>query len=97
MSKEGWISVARAQAALGQPQPCQICFFSFELSHAHHLMPLAEQYDRGFDKPNHTHAWLCPNHHALIHFLLRNGVRENPGNVHHCMLIRLPHTNAETY
>ena len=68
MSKEGWISVARAQAALGQPQPCQICFFSFELSHAHHLMPLAEQYDRGFDKPNHTHAWLCPNHHALIHF-----------------------------
>lgn len=33
-------------------------------------MPLAMQYDHSFQVPDHTHVWLCPNHHAAVHLII---------------------------
>jgi hypothetical protein len=41
------------------------------LAHAHHLFPLAMQFDCGVERPVHEHSWLCPTHHAAIHVKLR--------------------------
>jgi hypothetical protein len=40
------------------------------VTQAHHVVPLAVQFDRMFDKPDHEHVWLCPTHHVIVHLFL---------------------------
>lgn len=48
-----------------------------KLCHAHHVTPLALQFEHGFLIPDQRFEWLCPNHHGLVHLaidaLLVNG------------------------
>lgn len=68
--KAEWISNARRSFVPGARQNCIICGKYRYLSHAHHVYPLAEQYDQGVRIPDQRHVWLCPNHHAMVHLLL---------------------------
>jgi hypothetical protein len=69
--KIAWIVAARISPPAAQPDCCDVCGFTFELAHAHHIVPLAAQYDAGYKSPNHERVWLCPNHHAIVHYVLR--------------------------
>ncbi len=66
-----WLAEARISAPQMDPHPCHVCMFTFDLSHAHHVIPLSVQCDAGYQTPNHERVWLCPNHHAMVHYLLR--------------------------
>lgn len=68
--KDAWIEQARREFTPSERRPCAVCGKLALVSHAHHIVPLSDQYDRGFDRPDHSHEWLCPNHHALVHLLL---------------------------
>jgi hypothetical protein len=72
LSKTEWIAEARQKATFGEPERCEICQRFSEIAQAHHVIPLGEQYDRGFVRPNQRHVWLCPNHHALIFFCVED-------------------------
>lgn len=69
-AKNDWIRKQRALFDPSPRQPCHICQRFAAISQAHHVIPLAEQYDRGFKKADHEHIWLCPNHHTVIHRFL---------------------------
>lgn len=71
LPKSRWLMEARAEGNFGESGACDVCGHYAGLTHAHHIIPLAEQHERGFERPDHTHIWLCPNHHALVHALLR--------------------------
>lgn len=68
--KDAWIALARRSFRPARPAPCQVCGKYRDLAQAHHLVPLALQYDRGFRRIDHDHVWLCPTHHAAIHALI---------------------------
>lgn len=72
-AKKAWIDDART-FDFGDPEPCTVCLVGFEICHAHHVIPLGSQFDRGFVEPNHEIEWLCPNHHAIVHALLRSSI-----------------------
>lgn len=69
--KKKWIADARMNFFPGGKQPCEICGKYSSLCEAHHLAPLAEQYDLGIEVPAQSYAWLCPTHHAMVHELIR--------------------------
>ncbi len=69
-NRADWISAARRVFYPGRREPCHLCGKFRGVTHAHHIVPLAEQYRRGFTVPDSEHAWLCPSHHAVIHFLI---------------------------
>lgn len=52
------------------PQPCAVCGDHLQFVHAHHSLPLALQYDLGIEDPDHTHDWLCPTHHKIVHVFI---------------------------
>lgn len=62
-----WIAAARLYFVASERTECFVCGKFKSISQAHHVIPLAEQYDRGFSVPDNEHVWLCPNHHAIIH------------------------------
>ncbi len=65
-----WIADARFSFSPGKRQPCLICGKWEGIAQAHHLFPLAQQYDDGIGEPDQSFAWLCPNHHAAVHLLM---------------------------
>lgn len=72
--REVWIAAARQLFKPSDRQPCWVCGKFQSITQAHHVVPLAEQYARGFEIPDNEHVWLCPNHHAIAHlFILGSG------------------------
>ena len=71
LTKGAWIDAARSEFSVGEGERCEVCNRLASIAQAHHLIPLGEQYDRGFVTPNQRHAWLCPNHHAMLHLFMR--------------------------
>ncbi len=68
--KTAWVAAARLGFQPGRRQPCAVCGRFRDIAEAHHVVPLAAQFDRGFQAPDHEHVWLCPNHHAAIHVMI---------------------------
>ena len=69
--KNKWIQESYNTFTKSEKQPCFICGKYKHFCDAHHLIPLAEQYNLGLKKPNHTHVWLCPTHHAITHYFMK--------------------------
>lgn len=70
LDKEAWIATARMTFDPGERAPCCVCGRFGSIAQAHHVVPLATQYRRGFRLPDHTHVWMCPNHHVMIHIMI---------------------------
>jgi hypothetical protein len=68
--KTAWIAAARLSFDPGPRQPCDICVKYKRVAQAHHVIPLNWQFDRGMTNPDHTHVWLCPTHHAIMHLMI---------------------------
>jgi hypothetical protein len=68
--KTRWIATARALFQPAERRPCTVCRRYRTIAQAHHIIPLGSQFDRGFKEADHTHVWLCPNHHVVVHRLL---------------------------
>lgn len=73
-----WIDRARHALRAAEREPCAVCNQYQEVTHAHHLAPLALQYDAGLRVPDQTHAWLCPTHHRLTHAALESARSGEP-------------------
>lgn len=71
MTKQEFITAARAMFDPGERKPCVVCRQYAGLTHAHHLIPLETQADRGRTVVNQGFVWLCPNHHAAVHVAIR--------------------------
>ena len=69
-AKEKWIAEARLNFRPSQRQNCYVCGKFASIAQAHHTVPLAAQFERGFKYPDHEHAWLCPNHHSILHIFI---------------------------
>lgn len=69
-NKREWIAAARVAFDPGRREPCRVCGKYRSLSQAHHVVPLAIQYDMGVAEPDQQAVWLCPTHHAAIHILI---------------------------
>lgn len=65
-----WITASRRIFSPGPREPCCICEKFKSISQAHHIVPLATQYDRGFKYPDQEYVWLCPNHHVMVHLYI---------------------------
>jgi len=76
--KSVWVNIARKTFAPSRRECCAVCKRFKSLTHAHHLIPLSIQFDRGFDIPDTNHVWLCPNHHAAVHVLIAHNHRKDP-------------------
>lgn len=68
--KDQWIANARSEFTPGDRQPCYVCKRYSSVTQAHHTIPLTDQYDRVFERPDHTHIWLCPTHHVMVHIVI---------------------------
>lgn len=73
MNKRQWFTMARTLFCDVQSprKPCEVCGLYGDLTEAHHIVPLIDQWLAGFDTPIHAHAWLCPTHHKLVHKALK--------------------------
>lgn len=65
-----WIAASRQIFQPGERHPCWVCGKFKSVAQAHHVIPLAAQYDRGFKYPDQEFVWLCPNHHAMTHLYI---------------------------
>lgn len=74
--KRAWIAAARLSFNPGRREPCAVCGKFRSVAQAHHVAPLAEQFDQGFTEPDHEHVWLCPNHHAILHLWIDDDVSD---------------------
>ena len=75
--KKEWMAAARTSFCQSTRQPCAICGMYSGLTHAHHLAPLAHQFDLGVRVAVHEVEWLCPTHHALVHVFLSAHIHGN--------------------
>lgn len=73
LSAEAWIADARRRFKPGLRSHCAICKRYRALAQAHHIIPLALQYARGYEEQDARFMWLCPTHHAAIHVLFASG------------------------
>jgi hypothetical protein len=82
LDKELWIAAARKDFVPSPRAPCVVCGKFKGITQAHHVVPLARQCDLLFEKPDHEHVWLCPNHHAIVHLFLirRQGSPDKPND-----------------
>jgi len=78
-----WIKNARLSFDPGQSRQCSVCAEFDEITHAHHVLPLSEQARFRFVRPDHTFIWLCPNHHSIVHIMMRHNFDELD---YHCTL-----------
>lgn len=62
-----WVAAARLGFDPGPRQPCAICAQYESITEAHHVYPLAFQFDAGETHPIQESCWLCPTHHRLMH------------------------------
>jgi len=74
--KRAWIAAARLAFVPSRRSACFVCGKFESVAQAHHLIPLSEQYDNGFRAANHTHEWLCPTHHAILHLWIDEAVSD---------------------
>lgn len=65
--KRLWIAAARLAFRPDERQRCFVCSKFQAIAEAHHVVPLARQFELGYEEPSHQHEWLCPNHHAIVH------------------------------
>jgi hypothetical protein len=65
--KRAWIAAARQGFEPRRREPCFVCGKFEAITQAHHVVPLNEQFEHGFEVPDHEHEWLCPNHHVTLH------------------------------
>ena len=80
--KDKWIARARAVFEPSVRSGCYVCGKHRSITQAHHVIPLSDQYDRGFKDSDWEHVWLCPNHHVIVHlFLSDGGSKLDPGEV----------------
>jgi len=70
MTKKDWIFNARISFNPGPRMDCCVCGKFADIAQAHHIYPLSAQYDDGSIGANHDIVWLCPNHHAVLHFII---------------------------
>mgnify|MGYP001563316190 CR=1 FL=1 len=70
IEREAWIAASRQIFEPGPRGSCCVCGKFQSIAQAHHVVPLAAQYDRGFRLPNCERVWLCPNHHAMLHIII---------------------------
>lgn len=77
--KNEWLKKARSSFAQYKNirKPCAVCGKYQALTEAHHIYPLAWQYDNGLLEPNHDHLWLCPTHHKLVHLNIKSHLKSN--------------------
>jgi|GEM_PF-2630511 len=62
-----WVAAARLAFDPGPRCPCLICGQYESITEAHHIYPLALQFDAGENAPIQESCWLCPTHHRLMH------------------------------
>jgi hypothetical protein len=77
--RKAWLQNARAEFRdfiRERPQPCVICGYDPEVTHAHHSFPLALQFECGIEDAIHDYQWLCPKHHKRVHTLLSGSLLE---------------------
>lgn len=65
--KRCWIVAARLEFEPRAREPCFVCGKFKSITQAHHVVPLAEQFEHGFRVADQEHEWLCPNHHVILH------------------------------
>lgn len=70
VGKNEWVAEARRAFIPGARLACMVCGKFKALTQAHHITPLAAQYENGFTTPCHKYVWLCPTHHAAVHLVL---------------------------
>jgi hypothetical protein len=68
--KTAWVARARLAFYPGDRAPCAVCKKYEGLVEAHHVVPLALQFDAGAPMPIHEYDWLCPTHHAAQHIFI---------------------------
>lgn len=68
--RDAWIAVARSEFRASARESCCVCGKHRAITHAHHIVPLNWQYRIGIDNAYHSHVWLCPNHHTILHAFL---------------------------
>lgn len=73
--KSTWLADARRDFSPGARQSCSVCGCYSGLAQAHHVAPLASQFDLGIRIAVHESVWLCPTHHALVHVFLSSSER----------------------
>lgn len=67
---KAFIAIARASFVPSSRKACKVCGRFESLTQAHHTIPLAIQFARGFETADQAHVWLCPTHHAAVHVLI---------------------------
>ena len=70
INKNDWVAEARRSFIPSDRSPCAVCGQFGAITQAHHITPLAAQFDHGFVEPCHKHVWLCPTHHAAVHLII---------------------------
>ena len=70
IERQAWIAASRQIFDPDERQPCCVCGKFRSIAQAHHVVPLAAQYDRGFRLPDSEYVWLCPNHHTMLHIII---------------------------
>ncbi|GLR89779.1 hypothetical protein [Bradyrhizobium iriomotense] len=65
-----WVAAARLAFDPGPRCPCAVCGQYECITEAHHIYPLALQFDAGETQPIQESCWLCPTHHRLMHEII---------------------------
>lgn len=68
--KDAWMKLARSEFSAEHKTGCAVCGMYEGVCQAHHLAPLASQYDLGVQSAAQEYTWLCPNHHSIVHAAL---------------------------
>lgn len=70
-NKKEWIKSSRKLMPKNNLTPCFVCGGYKEITQAHHVYPLGKQHDDGLTIPVNDYVWLCPNHHVLVHQVIK--------------------------
>ena len=75
VKKKKWVSDARKEFnhLITDKKTCFVCEKYKAMAEAHHIYPLAMQYDDGIKIPFQDFIWLCPTHHSALHLLIEKG------------------------
>jgi len=75
---KSWVTMARSSFSPGEKQDCEVCGMHKQIAQPHHVYPLAMQFWDGLEYPIQEFVWLCPNHHAITHYIIERLVRTQP-------------------
>ena len=86
VSRKEWIREARKEFSFftKYKENCAICGKYALVAEAHHIIPLETQFNfhKGTMAQIPDHVWLCPTHHALVHFCIRGSYNLGGDNLH---------------